>query len=80
MGSVMARESFAKRFLDTLGKDPEVKESSIPKELRIPVFLGIAAVSLVLLILLIWLVVLPGVRSQQATTPSRPAPQSAPAK
>jgi hypothetical protein len=76
----VARDSFAKRFLDTLGKDPEVKESSIPKEWRVPVFLGISAVSLVLLLLLLWLVVLPGVRSQQATAPSQPAPQSAPAK
>lgn len=76
----MARDSFVKRFLDTLAKDPEVRESSIPERWRILVFLGMSAISLVLLLLLLWLVVLPGVRAEQAKTSTKPAPQSAPAK
>ena len=55
-----------KWFVDNFGKPPEVERPPlIPAEVRIPVFIGMVVVSLVLLALLLWLVIVPAMRSQQ---------------
>jgi hypothetical protein len=80
MDALVARDGFIKRFLDTLANGPQDKPPVVPERWRIPFFLGMASVSLVLLLLLLWLVVLPGIRAQQSAAPKPPATQSAPAK
>lgn len=68
-----------KWFFENFGKPPEVeKPPLIPARLRIPVFVGMIVVSLVLLVLLLWLVVVPAIRSQQhGPTVSSPTGKSA---
>jgi hypothetical protein len=60
------------RFVENFGKVPEPRESRIPPAWRIPVFAGIAALSLVLLALLLHFVVMPGIRAE--SPPAAPVP------
>jgi hypothetical protein len=72
---VSDERSWLKRFTENFGKVPEGEPTQlIPDEIRIPVFLGIVAVSLVLLGLLLWFVVIPAIRAQAAPTPQSQAP------
>ena len=58
-------QGWFKNFLDNFGKLPEGEPREfIPPRLRMPVFLGMVAVSLVLLALLLWLVVIPAINAQ----------------
>jgi hypothetical protein len=59
-------EGLLRRFLDNLTRVPEEKPPLIPKQWRIPFFAGMSIVAFVLLVLLVWLVVLPAIRSQHA--------------
>jgi hypothetical protein len=64
-----------RHFVENFGKVPEEEPTPlIPEEYRVPVYLGMALVSLVLLALLLWLVVFPAIRSQQAPAPHSEAP------
>ncbi|MDR3686754.1 MAG: hypothetical protein P4L93_07355 [Coriobacteriia bacterium] len=64
-------QGWLKNFVENFGKVPEGEPREfIPPRLRIPVFLGMVVVSLVLLALLLWLVVIPAIRAQS------PAPHS----
>lgn len=69
---------FLKRFFENFGKIPEEKPPVIPARWRIPFFVGLSIVAFVLLVLLVWLVVLPGIRAQQArlATPPSACPSS----
>ena len=69
-------QSWFKDFLDNFGKLPEGEPREfIPPNMRMPVFLGMVVVSLVLLALLLWLVVTPAIK-MQSTQPRAgiPAP------
>jgi hypothetical protein len=56
-----------KRFFDNFGKVPEEEPKElIPHDIRIPFFLGMAIVSLILLGLLLWFVVIPAISAQQS--------------
>jgi hypothetical protein len=62
---VSDQQSRFKYFLDNFGKVPEGEPREfIPPRLRMPVFLGMVVVSLVLLALLLWLVVIPAIKAQ----------------
>jgi hypothetical protein len=72
---VSDERSWFHRFVEDFGKAPEeAPEPVIPQRLRVPVFLGMAVVSLVLLAVLLWLVVVPAIRSQGQRRPSSQAP------
>jgi hypothetical protein len=72
---VKDERSWLKRFVEDFGKVPEEEPKElIPHEIRVPVFLGIVAVSLVLLGLLLWFLVIPAIRAQTAPTPQSQAP------
>ncbi len=62
-----SKRSFFGRFFDNFGKVPEEKPPLIPQPYRIPFFLTLALVSLAVLVLLVWLVIVPGIRSQQSS-------------
>ena len=68
-------DSFVRRFLTNLQKPPEPRDTPplIPQRLRIPFFLGLSAVSLIILLLLVWFVVIPAIGAQQQVMPSAPA-------
>jgi hypothetical protein len=69
------QRSWLKRFIEDFGKVPEGEPTQlIPDEIRVPVFLSIVAVSLVLLGLLLWFVVIPAIRAQPVPTPKSQAP------
>jgi hypothetical protein len=68
------RRSFLKRFVDNLSSVPEEKPPVIPGPWRVPFFLGMSAVALVILALLLALVVGPAIRQQQSVRPSVVAP------
>jgi len=57
-----------KRFVENFGKVPEEKPPLIPQPYRVPFFWWLALVSLVLLALLAWLVIIPGIRAQSSST------------
>lgn len=58
-------QSWFKDFLDNFGKVPEGEPREfIPPKMRMPVFLGMVVASLILLALLLWLVVLPAIKTQ----------------
>ncbi|MGV8082529.1 MAG: hypothetical protein AB2L09_02675 [Coriobacteriia bacterium] len=59
---------FLRRFMDRLSSDPEPSPEIIPKRWRMPFFTGLIVVSLILLLLIIWLVVVPGIRSMQSAS------------
>jgi hypothetical protein len=66
---------FLKRFFDNFGKVPEEEPKElIPHDIRIPFFLGLAVVSLILLGLLLWFVVIPAISAQQTAAPLSQAP------
>ena len=59
-------DGFLKRFIDNFGKMPEARPPLIPTRWRIPFFIGLSIGALTLLVLLLWLVVLPAIRAQEA--------------
>jgi hypothetical protein len=62
---VSEEQNWFKNFLDNFGKLPEGEPREfIPPKLRMPVFLGMVVVSLILLGLLLWLVVIPAIKAQ----------------
>ncbi len=71
-------KEFVQRFFANMSKPPEPGPELIPTRWRIPFFVGIAIVSLVVLLLLVRFVVAPGIAAQQSNTDS--APQSATSK
>jgi len=61
----VSREGWLKRAFENFGKAPEeAPEPLIPQRLRVPVFLGMVVVGVLLLALLLWFVVLPAIRAQ----------------
>ena len=65
-----------KWLIENWGKEPEPRPPIIPGPWRIPFYIGLSVVSLAVLALLVYYVIMPGMRAEQ---PSRPAPASAPA-
>lgn len=66
--------SWLKRFFEDFGKVPETEPRQfIPDEMRIPVFVGMIVVSLVLLGLLLWFVVIPAIKAQPPVHSQAPA-------
>ena len=58
--------SWFRRFIEDFGKPPEGEPTQlIPDRLRMPVFITMVLVSIVLLVLVLWFVVIPGIRAQQ---------------
>lgn len=64
-----------KHFLDTFGEPRPPRTPIIPKEYRVVYYFTLSVVSLVVLIALVWFVLIPGIRSQQADGPAN-APQT----
>lgn len=64
-----------KHFLDTFGEPRPPRPPLIPKRYRVLFYLALSMVSLVVLIALVWFVLIPGIRSQQAPGPAN-APQT----
>jgi hypothetical protein len=64
-----------KHFLDTFGEPRPPRPQIIPGPYRIPFYLALSLVSLIALIVLVWFVVIPGVRSYSnpAATPAVPS-------
>lgn len=60
-----------RHFLDTFGEPRPPRPQIIPKQYRIPFYVALSIASLLLLVLLVWLVVIPGVRSH--SVPRSPA-------
>ena len=58
----------AQAFLDKLGEPAPEKPPMIPPRWRMPFFVSLTLVSLVVLAAFVWFVVVPAVRSQQPTT------------
>ena len=73
-------DSFFRRFLDNFGTIPPERPPLIPERYRMPFFLGLSVLALVTLVLVVWLVVIPGIAAEQATTRVPPAAVSAPKK
>lgn len=69
------RRSFVQRFFDNLGTVPEPRPPIIPKPYRIPFFVALSVLALIALVLVVRLVVVPGIQSQQ-TSPISPAASS----
>ncbi len=66
-----------KHALDTFGEPRPPRPPLIPERYRIPFYLTLSLVSFLALILLVWFVLIPGIRAQSATpTESAPAPAS----
>jgi membrane protein insertase Oxa1/YidC/SpoIIIJ len=61
-------KEFVRRFFDNMSKPPEPGPELIPTRWRIPFFIGLAVVSLILLAAMIRFVVVPGIAAQQAAT------------
>ena len=71
---------FIERFLSNYKTPPEPRADRIPEKWRVAVYLGVAALSLVALVLVVRYVVVPGVNAQQSSaqtggesSPSKPA-------
>ncbi|NTW27776.1 MAG: hypothetical protein HGA39_00190 [Coriobacteriia bacterium] len=60
-------DNLFKRFIAVLGTVPEPRAPIIPKGLRIPFFLGLIALSLLLLALIVLLVVVPEISAMKST-------------
>jgi hypothetical protein len=63
-----SQRGFLGRFTDNLREPPEEKPPLIPEPWRIPFFLGLSCVALIMLVLLVSLVVVPAVRQQNAAS------------
>ena len=62
-----------KHFLDTFGEPRPKRAQIIPDRYRIPFYLALSVLSLLVLILLVQFVVRPGIEAQKAIpNPSRP--------
>ena len=59
-----------KHFLDTFGEPRPPRPPLIPKRYRALFYFAVSVVSLVVLIALVWFVLIPGIRSQQAAGPA----------
>jgi len=65
------RKPFIERFFENFDKVPDESPPIIPKPYRIPFFVTLSVLALIALVLVVWLVVVPGIASQQArTTPA----------
>lgn len=62
-------KEFFERFAANLAEPPAPGPELIPAHRRVPFFVGVVVVSAALLALVVWYVVVPGVRAQQ----TRPA-------
>jgi len=58
---------FIRRFFDNMAKPPEPGPELIPKPVRIPFFIALVAVSLVMLAIFVRFVVVPGISAQQSS-------------
>lgn len=66
-----------KHALDTFGEPRPPRPPMIPERYRVPFYLTLSLVSFVALVLLVWFVLIPGIRSQSVPqTGSDPAPAS----
>lgn len=68
--------TFIKRFFANFGTVPEQRPPIIPKPFRIPFFIALSVLALVALLLVIWLLVLPGIRAQQSSGAATRPPAS----
>ena len=67
-----------RRFVDNFGVPPETPPSPlIPQRWRMPVFLSMVGVGIVLLALLLWLVVIPAIHAYDSNQRLQPAAQQA---
>jgi len=55
-----------KHFLDTFGEPRPPRPPILPPRWRVPFYLGLAVVSFVILVALVWFVLIPGIRAQQS--------------
>ena len=63
-----------RHFLDTFGEPRPPRPPLIPKPYRIPFYIGLAVVSFLALVALVWFVVIPGVRGySESGAPSGPS-------
>lgn len=53
-----------KHFLDTFGEPRPPRPPLIPERYRVPFYLTLSLVSFVALIVLVWFVLIPGIRAQ----------------
>jgi len=66
-----------KHFLDTFGEPRPPRPPLIPERYRVPFYLSLSLVSLIALIVLVWFVLIPGIRAQSTSqTESAPPPVS----
>jgi len=64
-----------KHFLDTFGEPRPPRPPLIPERYRVPFYLTLSLVSFIALIVLVWFVLIPGIRAQSASqTGSGPIP------
>jgi membrane protein insertase Oxa1/YidC/SpoIIIJ len=63
-------KEFVRRFFDNMSQPPEPGPELIPTRWRIPFFIGLAIVSLILLVAMVRFVVIPGIAAQQPATRS----------
>jgi hypothetical protein len=63
-------DGFLRRFIDNFGKIPPEKPPLVPQPIRIPFFVAMSVVALVLLVLLLWLVVFPAIRAGKSAPPA----------
>ena len=62
-----------KHFLDTFGEPRPPRPPILPKRWRIPFYFALSAGSLLILIILVWFVLIPGIQSQQSDgSPAKP--------
>ena len=61
-------KEFIRRFFDNMAKPPEPGPELIPKPVRIPFFIGLAAISFVVLAIFVRFVVVPSINAQQSGT------------
>ena len=62
-----------RRFVDNFGKPPEtLPPPLIPKRWRMPVFVSMVGVGIVLLALLLWLVVIPAIKTYDSARGANP--------
>ena len=71
--------SFLQRLQERLNEVPPERPPIIPKPYRMTFFVGLSVIALVVLALVVWLVVIPGIAADQAANGNSPA-VSAPKK
>ena len=59
-----------RHFLDTFGVPRPPRPRIIPERWRVPFYIGLSVVSLIALLILIFFVVIPGVRASQTNATS----------